>query len=137
MADDFTKTVRIKRPSRVAPDERGRNVWVGRVEEVELELVSTTALEHILRSGDDKTRGEIRKLAAGRRDGILARDTATGVFQIVSATELRESQDVSTPRAGQPAPELDFVSTQYLRKTLKPAGGKDKGAGYDPYDKSD
>lgn len=40
MADDPAKTVRIKRSSRVAEDPRGRNVWVGRVEEpVELELV--------------------------------------------------------------------------------------------------
>ena len=134
MADDFTKTVRIKRPSRVAPDERGRNVWVGRVEEVELELVSTTALERILRTSDDKTRGEIRKLADGRKDGILARDTATGIFQIVSAAELKQSKDSGKPPAGKPAADLSFVSTQILRKTLKPAAGKDKGGGFDPYD---
>ena len=133
MADDFTKTVRIKRPSRVAQDERGRNVWVGRIEEVELKRVSTTALETILRSADDRTRGDICKLAAGRKDGILARDTGTGVFQIVSAAELRKSQDVGKPPVGKPAPEMSFVSTQILRKTLKPGGGKGPGGGFDPY----
>lgn len=133
MADDFTKTVRIQRPSRVAPDERGRNVWVGRVEEVELELMSTAALELILKSGDTKARSEIEKLAAGRKDGILARDTGTGLFQIVTHDELRNARDVTPPAKGAGNAELKFASTQILRRSLKPAG-KDKGGGFDPYD---
>lgn len=162
MADDFVKTVRIKRPSRVAPDQRGRNVWVGRVEEVELELVSTTGLEKILKSGDGKTQGEIRKLAAGRKDGILARDTATGVYQIVSKKDLepfREERDATAPserginkaaplsdEAKLAAAELSLVSTQILRKVVKDeattesgkaAGAKkDKFGGFDPYNSS-
>ena len=139
MAEDYTKTVRIQRPSKVAPDERGRNVWVGRVEEVELELVSTTALERILKSGDGGQRAEIRKLADGRKDGILARDLATGVFQILTRAELKRARDTSAPPVPAPKAELSLVSTQILRKTLQPDKGKDKdkdkGGGFDPYNR--
>ena len=163
MAEDFTKTVRIKRASKVAPDERGRNVWVGKVETVELELVSTTALEKILKSDDGKTRSEIRKLVAGRKDGILARDTATGALQILSDEELKNAVSADEVQDGparsaeitadpiseqthQAAAELSLVSTQILRKVFKPdgtsdyetpkAGKKDKFGGFDPYNNS-
>jgi hypothetical protein len=163
MAEDFTKTVRIKRAPKVALDERGRNVWVGKVETVELELVSTMALERILKSGDGKTQNEIRKLVAGRKDGILARDAATGVFQILSDEELKnavstnEVQDAPTrpteitadpisEETRQAAAELSLVSTQVLRKVFRPdgsseyqtpkAGKKDKFGGFDPYNNS-
>lgn len=163
MAEDFTKTVRIKRVPKVALDERGRNVWVGEVETVELELVSTTALERILKSGDGKTQIEIRKLVAGSKDGVLARDTATGVLQILSDEELKnaistnEVQDAPKRQAeitGDPiseqtrqaAAELSLVSTQILRKVFRPdgsteyqtpkAGKKDKFGGFDPYNNS-
>lgn len=136
MAEDFTKTVRIQRPSRVAEDPQGKNVWVGRVEEVELELMSTTALERILKSDDGRTREEIHKLATGRKDGILARDTGTGVFQIVTPDELKDAREV-TPAGGAPASDLSFVSTQILRRSLKAEAKderKDKSRGFDPYD---
>jgi len=141
MSEDFTKTVRITRKSRVAPDDRGRNVWVGRVETVELELVSTTALEKILKTGDGEAQSEIRKLAASKKDGVLARDTATGHYQIVSDEELKAvAQSEGAPKAGagdkpkraatvvaEPlsekarlaAAELSLVSTQILRKVVK------------------
>ncbi len=162
MADDFTKTVRIQRKSRVAEDDRGRNVWVGKVESVELELVSTTALQKILGSADGKTQAEIRQLAAGKADGVLARDTATGVFQIVSDEDLKTAVEITGPKDGpnrsteikgsplsekalQAAEELSLVSTQILRKVLtsddtadlepakKKPGKKDKFGGFDPY----
>ena len=44
MARDHTKTVQIRKVDKVAPDTRGRSVWLGKIEPVELELVSTTAL---------------------------------------------------------------------------------------------
>lgn len=133
MSKDHTKTVRIRKPDKVAPDERGRSVWLGKADAAELELVSTTALEKILKSDGGKTRTEIQKLASGRKDGVLARDTATGHFRIVSET---------TRRA---ADELSLVSTQFLRKVMKPedkkaeaakpkAGKKDKFGGFNPYD---
>jgi hypothetical protein len=158
MAKDYEKTVRIQRPAKVKQDERGRNVWVGEVESVELELVSTTALEKILKSDNGRTRSEIRKLVAGRKDGVLARDTATGLFQIVSDADLGTALDAVKPRdrtqrraevtadpisekARQAGDELSLVSTQILRKLLKPVdkaepkiGRKDKFGGFDPYD---
>ena len=161
MADDFTKTVRIQRPSRVAEDDRGHNVWAGKVESVELELVSTMALQKILKTADDKTQAQIRSLADSREDGVLARDTATGVFQIVTPEDLKTAVEVTAPRAGpargaeirgaplsekalQAAGELSLVSTQILRKVVKPddgnkdtkpkVGKKDRFGGFNPYD---
>lgn len=161
MADDFTKTVRLQRPSRVAEDDRRRNVPAGKVDSVELELVSTTALERILKTADGKAQAEIRSLADSRKDGILARDTTTGVFQIVTPEDLKTAVEVTAPRAGpargaeirgaplsekalQAAGELSLVSTQILRKVIKPddgnkdtkpkVGKKDRFGGFNPYD---
>lgn len=160
MAKEFTKTVRIRKVGKVAPDERGRSVWLGKVEPVELELVSTSALEKILKSEGGKTRSEIRKLAAGRKDGVLARDMVTGHFRIVSEADLRNASparpadkpkrdsDVTaqpiSEKARRAADELSLVSTQILRKVLKPEdrpaatkpwpGKKDKFGGFNPYD---
>ena len=161
MAKDHTKTVRIRKVEKVAPDHRGRSVWLGKVEPVELELVSTTALQTILKSEGGKTRVEIEKLAAGRKNGVLARDTATGHFRILSDADLRKaatSPPGEGPKRGnvvtgaplsdtarKKAEELSLVSTQILRKVVrpdgkadvekpKPAGKKDRFGGFNPYD---
>jgi hypothetical protein len=160
MSKDPTKTVRIRKVDKVAPDNRGRSVWLGKVEEAELELVTTTALEKILKNEGGKTRSEIRKLAAGKEDGVLARETATGHFRIVSETDLEKalaaesggkpgrSAEVTgaplTDSARLAAAELSLVSTQILRKVMKPdekaeagkakSGKKDKFGGFNPYD---
>ncbi len=161
MAKDHTKTVQIRKVDKVAPDLRGRSVWLGKVEPVELELVSTTALQTILKSEGGKTRVEIQKLAAGRKNGVLARDTATGHFRILSDADLRKAATVPPgegPKRGsvvtgaplsetarKKAEELSLVSTQILRKVVKPggeaslekpkpAGKKDKFGGFNPYD---
>ncbi|MGQ0383164.1 MAG: hypothetical protein ACT4UP_00555 [Gammaproteobacteria bacterium] len=136
MADDPSKTVRIKRDSRVAEDPRGRNVWVGRVEaSVELELVSTAALEKVLKSGDGRAQFEIRKLAESGKDGLLARDAATGHYEIVGHDELKaiaetgqvpasgraEAVNVAAPLSEdsvRKAGELSLVSTMMLRKVV-------------------
>jgi hypothetical protein len=136
MANDPTRTVRIKRDSGVAEDPRGRNVWVGRVEQVaELELISTTALEKILGSGDGKSQVEIRKLAESGKEGLLARDAATGHYEIVGQDELKSiaetGQVPDRPHAkgvnlAEPlsedavhkAEELSLVSTMMLRKVV-------------------
>ncbi len=144
MAKDPTKTVRIRKVDKVAPDHRGRSVWLGKIEPVELELVSTTALQTILKTGDGKTRVEIQKLAAGRKNGVLARDTATGHFRILSEADLRKAAPLTETTRRQ-AEELSLVSTQILRKATrpdgsieyekpKPAGKKDKFGGFNPYD---
>ncbi len=159
MTKDHTKTVRIRKSDKVVPDERGRSVWIGKLETVELELVSTTALEKILKSEGGKTRSEIQKLVSGKKDGVLARDTVTGHFRIVSEANLKKA--LAAESGGKPArgaevmapsltdttrraaEELSLVSTQILRKVLKPedtaatkpkAGKKDKFGGFNPYD---
>lgn len=159
MAKDHTKTVQIRKVARVAPDTRGRSVWLGKVEPIELELVSTTALQTILKTEGGKTRIEIQKLAAGHKNGVLARDTATGHFRILSEADLRKA--VTAPPGEGPkrsgvvtapplsettrkkAEELSLVSTQILRKVVKPSGEtekpkptgkKDKFGGFNPYD---
>lgn len=165
MAKDFVTTVRIQRQKKTTVDDRGRTVWNEPVQEVELELVSTTALQKILASDDGKTRGEIHKLAAGRKNGVLARDAATGVFQIVSNADVqaaldkvevqdrpRRASEVTAPPISEKtrlaADELSLVSTQILRKVLNPdgkveykkpagtKGKKDKYGGFDPYNNS-
>jgi hypothetical protein len=161
MAKDPTKTVQIRKIDKVAPDHRGRSVWLGKVEPVELELVSTMALQTILKTEGGKTRVEIQKLAAGRKNGVLARDTATGHFRILSEADLKkaatEPPGEGPKRSGvvtaapmtettrKKAEELSLVSTQILRKVVKPdgsagiekpkaAGRKDKFGGFNPYD---
>jgi hypothetical protein len=159
MSKDHTKTVQIRKVDKIAPDLRGRSVWLGKVEPVELELVSTSALEKILKSEGGQTVSEIRKLAAGRKDGVHARDTATGHFRILSEADLRKAADAPPGEApkrsnlvkAEPidestrrkADELSLVSTQILRKIVppeedaakkKPAGRKDKFGGFNPYD---
>jgi hypothetical protein len=161
MAQDPTKTVRIRKIDKVAPDTRGRSVWLGKVEPVELELVSTTALQTILKTEGGRTRVEIQKLAAGRKNGVLARDAATGHFRILSDADLRKAATTppgEAPKRGgvntgapltettrKKAEELSLVSTQILRKVVKPggeaavekpkpAGRKDKFGGFNPYD---
>jgi hypothetical protein len=161
MAKDHTKTVQIRKIDKVAPDTRGRSVWLGKVEPVELELVSTTALRTILKTEGGKTRVEIEKLAAGRKNGVLARDAATGHFRILSDTDLKKAATAppgeGPKRSGivtapplsdtsrRKAEELSLVSTQILRKVVKPggetaiekpkpAGKKDKFGGFNPYD---
>ena len=161
MSKDHTKTMRIRTIGKVAPDHRGRSVWLGKVEPVELELVSTGALEKILKTEGGKTRVEIQKLAAGRKNGVLARDTATGHFRILSESDLRKAATAPpgegpkrsgvvtaeplTDATRRKADELSLVSTQILRKVVKPegksegekpkpAGRKDKFGGFNPYD---
>jgi hypothetical protein len=132
------------------------------VEPVELELVSTTALQAILKTEGGRTRTEIERLAAGRKNGVLARETSTGHFRILSDADLRNAS--ATPPAasrghrnavtGAPLTEttrikadaLSLVSTQALRRVVRPdgkvdfekpggrAGKKDRSGGFDPYD---
>src|SRR5262245_7428867 len=106
MSRDHTKTVQIRRIAKVAPDHRGRSVWLGKIEPVELELVSTTALKKILQTEGGRTRSEIAKLAAGRKNGVLARDAATGHFRILSEADLRKAVDAPPGRSEEHTSEL-------------------------------
>ncbi|HET6628981.1 MAG TPA: hypothetical protein VFG91_04335 [Woeseiaceae bacterium] len=149
MADDYTATIRIRRPSKVTTDDRGRTVWVGEIQETELELVSTAELKQILASSDPASRSAIEQVASIDTDGVLARNTATGLFEIVSDSDLeaalgkdrRQPAGASgslEPATGRSGEDLSLVSTQVLRKVLKsdvkPGTPKtDAGGGFDPY----
>lgn len=152
IADDYTATIRIRRPSKVTTDDRGRTVWAGDIQEAELELVSTAELKQILESSDPASRSAIEQVASGKADGVLARDPATGLFEIISDSDLQAAlakDSRAAPKAAgglepakdQPGEDLSLVSTQVLRKVLKEdntpgAPKKDPGGGFDPYNRS-
>jgi hypothetical protein len=134
MADDYPTTVRIRRP-RVTTDDQGRSVWADTVETAELELVSTAELKKILAASDTKSLSAIEKVVTATDDGVLARDPATGLFEIISDSDLQAilAENDHLPKTRQPADvtlepvrrdtdgadeELSLVSTQVLRKVL-------------------
>ena len=144
MSDDYVATIRIRRPARVSTDG-GRNVWEGTIETVQLELVSESQLQEILDSEDEDTQGAIRQVLSGQEEGVLARDPATGMFQVISDDDLQaildENDDLPIRRRPanatlEPAggddqdrtqdqdQELSLVSTQMLRKIIKSDDGK-------------
>lgn len=157
MSDDLKQTVRIVRGSKVGLDDRGRSVWVGPVEEVEMDLVSTTMLKRVLASDDEARKRQIRE-AASDKDGVLAHDPEKDMFQIIDDTDLKEilasepkgmdaikAADVTLEplleRADTEDEALSLVSTQALRRMLdgEDAAADDAGAdeppdtGFDPY----
>jgi hypothetical protein len=164
MAEDYIPTVRIRRPAKVTTDDRGRTVWADTVETAELELVSTAELQKILASTGEDTRDAIQSIIREEEEGVLARDPATGLFEIISDADLqailentndlpktRRAADVTleavTRQEGDEG-ELSLVSTQVLRKILGKDSAKgaspamDKlprakgGGGFDPYNSS-
>ncbi len=157
MSDELTKTVRIRRIPKVAEDERGHSVWTKPVEEVELELVSTTMLKQILTSDEERQRVE---KAVEDKDGFLARNTETSHFEVIDDEDLQAALEsaADTPEMPRPADvtlepldeasdeeELSLVSTQMLRVMLSgddPTAldegdeATDDGGGFNPYDHS-
>jgi len=158
MSDDLKQTVRIVRKPKVELDEHGHSVWTEPVENVELDLVSTTMLKQILDSNDHVARQRIEEAARGK-DGVLAHDTQNNHFEIIDDDDLQAALDsaADTPAQTRPADvvlaplnehvneeeELSLVSTQMLRKILAsddPEANLDSGdtvddsGGFDPYD---
>ncbi len=147
---------------RVRTDDRGRSVWVGTIETAELEIVSTQMLKTLLDSADAGNRKQVEQLASRDDEGFLARNAATGHFQIIDDTDLQailsqQKDSAPAPRpdnSDEPAalPETDendlsLVSTQALRKILGESTGekrkvdatpdkkfsRDDAGGFDPY----
>lgn len=156
MSESSPNTVIIRRPSRVVADDRGRSVWTDPVETAELELVSTQMLKAMLTSRDRSEREAIEKAANSATEGVLARDTQNGDFQIIDDNELQAILDDNQglPELRRPADvtleplrdyadddHLSLVSTQALRKVLRedPVASNDDpitgsgGGGFDPY----
>ncbi|MEM7281714.1 MAG: hypothetical protein AAF438_08810 [Pseudomonadota bacterium] len=142
-------TIVIRNP-KIKTDERGRSVWVGDIESVELELLSTKRLRKLL-DADDTARKEAHRVVRQKDQGVLARDNATGVFQVLDPKSLEKEvleqtgylkklnpDDKKTDVKKQP--ELSLADTQVLKKMLKDKGVQSKvtdedvsGKGYDPY----
>ena len=156
MSDKLNKTVRIQRPARIQTDGRGRSVWKDKVESGEFELMSTVALRKVLDSKDEAAKKALEAAAQQGREGVLARDVATGHFEIVDDMDLQEilDNDFGLPEQekgadvvyepahgnGNSAEELSLVSTQALKKILVNDEEKEEAAeieiqesGFDPY----
>ena len=155
MSDELKTKVRIQRPARVQSDGSGGSVGSESARNADLELLSTVALKSILKSSDTDAKKSIAEAAKSGDEGVLARDTATGHFEILDDTDLQKVieqdrnpakqqkvDDVSYEPAadkGQSIDELSLVSTLALRKILKdddaeeapPEEGDSKG--YNPY----
>ena len=160
MADELKRTVRIVRNTKIGVDERGRNVWTKPIQEVELDLVSTTMLKRVLDSGSEAQRKQLAEAAQGK-DGVLAHDPDRDRFEIIDDDDLKtilesdpqgmdaiKAADVSyeplSSQADTDDEELSLVSTQALRRILSPDEPTDQetddppaaDSGFDPYNKS-
>lgn len=142
---------------KVRTDGRGRSVWADTVNTAKFELVSTQELRAILDATNDDRRESIEKVAASGEDGVLARNTDTGLFHVLDEASLREILGSETPQPDQPADvtleplsnddgsSLSLVSTQALRKIIAPGPAADGAqsdeleaeildtGGFDPY----
>ena len=147
-------TVVIRRPTKVGTDDRGQTVWAGPIEEAEFDLMSSQELKLALHAANDADRESIRAVAESGKDGVVARDRATGLYEIISEAELqalmdadlelsasirsRESVPESPDDAGEDA--LSLVSTQALHRMLSSDDSEDSfevlddNPGVDPYD---
>jgi hypothetical protein len=145
----------VRRPATtsVAPDELAEEISTGA--SIELELISTQMLKQILASNDDGSRSAIEEAAGGSVEGVLARDTATGYFEIIDNDELQAilDQQENLPKISCPSDatleplhdyveseSLSLVSTQALRRVFEgdkadePDALSDlKARGYNPY----
>ncbi|RLA25487.1 MAG: hypothetical protein DRQ63_09600 [Gammaproteobacteria bacterium] len=154
MTGDTPNKVLVRRPSKIKTDRRGRSVWADPVESAKLELVSTQTLKQILSSSDQQNRKAIEEAANTATDGVLARDPATGYFEIIDDTDLQAILDTNSdlPKLTRPADvtleplhdyaddeSMSLVTTMALRKVL--AKGDDDSlaetevdsSGMDPY----
>ena len=154
MTGDTPNKVLVRRPSKIKTDSRGRSVWADPVESAKLELVSTQTLKQILSSSDQQNRKAIEEAANTATDGVLARDPATGYFEIIDDADLQVILDTNSdlPKLTRPVDvtleplhdyaddeSMSLVTTMALRKVLA-KGDNDSlvdtevdSSGMDPY----
>jgi len=133
MSGDTPNKVLVRRPSKIKTDSRGRSVWADPVESAKLELVSTQSLKQILSSSDQQNRKAIEEAANTATDGVLARDPATGYFEIIDDADLQAilNTNADLPKLSRPVDvtleplhdyaddeSLSLVTTMALRKVL-------------------
>ena len=157
MSDEFKQTVKIVRKPKVTTDDRGRTVWSDPVETANLELVSTQMLKQLIESGNQAATEQIRHVASSK-EGMLAHNSESDSFEIISDEELQQILDsghelhearnfvdaIDEPMADAAGAEeeLELVSTQLLRQILDPAAAPSSDddappdSGFDPYNRS-
>jgi hypothetical protein len=136
-------------------------VWAGAVETAKLELISTQQLQTFLASDDAVSQRSIEDAASCGSEGVLARDAATGLFEIIDDFDIQAVLDGNAKDAAKrhrqadvtletvdtastpTAEELSLVSTQMLRKVLGTGDSndgnddevsvQDDSGGFDPY----
>lgn len=148
MSRDNSARVLIRRPRRSKSDgdSDGSNN--------ELELVSTQMLKQILSSNDPENRKAVGDAAKATSDGVLARDPATGYFEIIDEDELKAivESGQELPKLSRPADvtaeplhdyadseHLSLVSVQALRRVFdednddQAAAAEVDAGGFNPY----
>ncbi|MCH8301672.1 MAG: hypothetical protein IH912_02870 [Proteobacteria bacterium] len=133
MSDDKSVRVLVRRPSKIKADGQVRSVPADSTENAVLELVSTQILKQILSSNDAKNRKAVEEAAKTTVEGVLARDPATGYFEIIEDDELQTIVDSGQdlPKLSRPEDvtvqplhdyadneHLSLVSLQALRRVL-------------------
>ena len=147
MGNEKSARVLVRRPSsaKVSSDSA--------VAGNELELVSTQMLKQILSSNDVQNRKGVEDAAKSTGDGVLARDPATGYFEIIDEDELKAIVDSGQdlPKLSRPADvtvvplhdyadseHLSLVSIQALRRVLDGGDEQEEAeaaevGGFNPY----
>ncbi len=152
---DSATTDVIRRSTEERTDDHGDTIWADDIKEIELELMSTQDLELAIQASSETDRESLRALAESDRDGVVARDRATGLYDLISEAELRESLDIditlsTSIRRNEMVPEstdagredeLSLVSTQALHRMLNQSDSEATieaqvdDPGFNPYDK--
>ena len=133
MSGNAPNKVLVGRPARTKTDRHGQSVWADPVESAKLELVSTQTLKQILTSSDEHNRKAVADAANTATDGVLARDPATGFFEIIDDTDFQAILDSNSdlPQLSRPVDvtleplhdyadneNLSLVTTMALRRVL-------------------
>jgi hypothetical protein len=127
--------VRVRVPGQTTESSGESRSNTQQNESIELELVSTQALNMMLASQDMIERKAIEDVADMNESGVLARNLQSGSYQIIDDNDLqailddnrdlpkvRQPSDITLepvhPTTAETAGELSLVSTQALRKVL-------------------
>lgn len=155
MSDGKSAKILVRRLSKSDADRRDGSVRADPAESAELELVSTQMFKQILSSRDEEDRKAVIDAATGAGEGVLARDTATGYFEIIDEDDLQAilENNKHLPKLSRPSdvtleplhdyadPEhFSLVSTRALRTVLGTEDEKDQAPereldlrDFDPY----
>ena len=134
MSKNKSTKVLVRRPSQTHENPLNATTVSETISEAELELVSTQMLKQILTSSDDEDRNAIRDAAADSApEGVLARDTSTGIFEMINEADMLTilNENDNLPRLSRPADvtveplhdyadseSLSLVSAQALRNVF-------------------